>query len=229
MNKTANPSMKVHAVSGFKRVIIGSLGWCVRKWMNTLDFGDLSAIDRVVNESPSGMIFLLWHNRLFPLFGALLRVGIADRKFYGLVSASRDGGQLSHFMESIGVKPVRGSSSRRGGVAARELVRVLGEGNHVGITVDGPRGPCYEAQTGASLLVELTGVPVILLGAECESCKALRSWDRFIIPMPFSRVNIKMDHLALDPRETGKEQRKVIQNLIQKKLSALVGDVHLES
>ncbi|NDV61349.1 lysophospholipid acyltransferase family protein [Puniceicoccales bacterium CK1056] len=226
MSETANSSPKIHSVSGLQRVLLAAFAWCLRKWMKTLEFEDLVSLNRVVNKAPTGTIFLLWHNRLFPLMSALVRVGVEGREFHGLVSASRDGGQLSYFMESIGVKPIRGSSSRRGAVAARELLKVLNKGHHIAITIDGPRGPCYEAQLGASLLVQLTGAPVVLLGAECESCRSLRSWDRFIIPRPFSRVKIKMDHLALDSRETGKEQRKVIQQLIQKQLSGLTSDLH---
>lgn len=226
MSETANASPQIRTVRGSQRLLLRAVGWLVGKWMRSLDVENLSVMNRLLNEAPSGTIFLLWHNRLFPLIAALVRVGVQGREFYGLVSASRDGGQLSFFLESIGLKPVRGSSSRRGAVAARELLKVLGHGNHVAITVDGPRGPCYEPQMGASLLVQVTGAPVVLLGAECESCISLWSWDRFIVPMPFSRVKIRMDHLPPNSRESGKEQRKVIQQLIKKKLSGLTSDLH---
>ena len=100
------------------------------------------------------------------------------------------------------------------------------QGNAVAITVDGPRGPCYEAQQGAALLMQQTGVPAYLIGVECESCWELSSWDRFIIPKPFSRVKIKMDRLAPVPSDDGKEGRKTIQELIQERLDRLTEDVH---
>jgi lysophospholipid acyltransferase (LPLAT)-like uncharacterized protein len=198
-------------------------------WMNSLEFANLETVSSHFRTATSGTIILFWHNRLFPMIGALNRSGSHGRKVYGLVSASRDGGQLSFFMESLGISVVRGSSSRRGAVAARELVKALKAGQHVAITVDGPRGPCYTAQEGAAFLVQLTGAPVVLFGAEFESCHELGSWDRFVLPKPFSRVNIKTDHLTLDSRQSGKGQREVIQDLIQQKLSDLTGDYHREA
>lgn len=229
MNESSNALARIHSVTGLQKLFLDAVGWCLRKWMGTLSFNGLPQMYRAVNEAPSGTIFLLWHNRLFLLIAALLRVGVEGRDFHGLVSASRDGGQLSHFMNNLGLKPIRGSSSRRGAVAARELLKVLRKGHHAAITVDGPRGPRYVSQSGASLLIEMTGAPVVLIGAECESCRWLKSWDQFIIPFPFSRVKIKMDHLSLDFHESEKVQRKMIQQNIQNKLSGITSDLHQDA
>lgn len=229
MSKSANSSRKIHAVGGLQGTLLSGLGSGIRIWMETLHYKNLAPLSRYLNKTTSGTVLLLWHNRLFPLIGALNQLGPFDRKLYGLVSASRDGGQLSHFMERLGVRPVRGSSSRRGAESARELVKVLKAGHNVAITVDGPRGPCYAAQEGAAFLVHLTGAPVLLIGAECESCHEVDSWDRFIIPTPFSRVTLKVDHFKLDSLAGAKRRREGIQELIQKKLSGLTGDVHRQA
>ena len=76
------------------------------------------------------------------------------------------------------------------------------------------------------MLMQVTGVPAYLIGAECESCWQLPSWDRFIIPRPYSRVHIKMDRFAPVDSRAGKEERKAIQLEIQERLRQLTADVH---
>lgn len=228
MSETANPQTKIHMVSGMERTVYNGLGTLLQQWQASLNYDSLEGLREIIRAKDGGMLILLWHNRLFPAIGAFKQARVPGRRVYALVSASRDGARISHFLETQGIRTVRGSSSRRGAVAARELLRILARGDHVAITVDGPRGPCYQAQPGASLLCQLTGAPVAYLGLECEAARELKSWDRFLIPEPFSRVKIKLDRSAAFPPERGKEQRKAIQEVIQFKLSNLTGDRHRE-
>jgi hypothetical protein len=229
MTGTANPSVEIHEVGGFKRSALSLLGYSVRRWQRTLRYEGVEDLARAIHAPGSGSIFLLWHNRLFSTIGAIQQVDMGGRRLVALVSASRDGAQLSHFLEAVGIQTVRGSSSRRGAVAARELLKLLNAGDHIAITVDGPRGPCYQAQAGAALLVQMTGAPICCLGAESESCLELKSWDRFIVPRPFSRVKIKLDRFHAPRREKGREHREAIQALIQEKLTSLTRDSHREA
>ena len=226
MKNEVNPAAKVHYVSGIKRFSLALLGRFVRLWQATLRYEVPPGLEGMFNNDPDGSLLLLWHNRLFAGTGVLRKINMRGHKLHGLVSASKDGAQLSYFIRGLGVEPVRGSSSRRGATAAKELLRALKGGNPVAITVDGPRGPCYEAQQGAALLLQQTGVPVNFIGAECDSCWELKSWDRFIIPKPFSKVTIKMDRFALSSPQGGKEERKAIQGIIQERLMALTDDQH---
>lgn len=226
MSETANPSATVHELKGSKSFLIGLLGRLVRWWQGTLQYDMEAHLSHVFQDHPGGFLILLWHNRLFAGIGCLRNTDIKGHKMHALVSASRDGAQLSQFLLAQDIHPIRGSSSRRGSTAARELVRTLHQGNAVAITVDGPRGPCYEAQQGASLLMQTTGVPAFLVGVECESCWELPSWDRFIVPRPFSRVKIKVDRFAPADPQGGKEERKAIQRMIQERLGALTVDSH---
>jgi len=227
MSETANPSGQIHTVSGIHRLALTVASKVVRRWQDTLQYRyeyDFPVEDDLTEK---GSILLLWHNRLFPGIGAVRQSFLADRPLHGLVSASRDGAQLTHFLEAQGIHPIRGSSSRRGAKAARELLKVLSAGGTVAVTVDGPRGPCYEAQPGASLLMQ-TGAPVYFVGIECESCRTLDSWDRFIIPAPFSRVNITLNRYVHPNLAGGKLARKAVQDLIQDKLRGLTHDIHRE-
>lgn len=229
MSDTANLPVRIHEVSGSQRRLIGSLGRFVKTWQKTLDYPNLESLPAFVHSGKKGAILLLWHNRIFPVLGAFKQIPERDFVIHALVSASRDGARLSHFLEAQGLRTVRGSSSRRAATATRELLRILNGGEHVAITVDGPRGPCYRAQAGAALLVQATGAPVYFLGAECESCRELDSWDRFLIPAPWSRVRLTMDKLTLPTVLGGREQRREIQARIQAKLAGITLDLHRQA
>jgi lysophospholipid acyltransferase (LPLAT)-like uncharacterized protein len=110
---------------------------------------------------------------------------------YGLVSASKDGAWLAAFYRMIGLLPVRGSSSNFGREAARTLIEKMREGNDIGITPDGPRGPMYVVEPGVVVVTRRLGAPMVLLGIEFTRAWRLKSWDRLYIPWPFSRINLR--------------------------------------
>ena len=93
---------------------------------------------------------------------------------------------------------MRGSSSRLGREAATALVEVLRSGDDVGITPDGPRGPCYEVKPGAIIVTRRTRAPMLLVGGEFSSAWRLGSWDRFYVPVPFSRVRMRCELITVE-------------------------------
>jgi lysophospholipid acyltransferase (LPLAT)-like uncharacterized protein len=134
-------------------------------------------------------IYCMWHNRLALALTAYYRFAKPITPARGLavmVSASRDGTLLAAVLERFGVVPVRGSSSRRGEQALLELVGWAERGYDLGITPDGPRGPRYEIQDGVLWLAQLTGLPIFPCSYDVRWHIRVKSWDRFIIPLPFS-------------------------------------------
>lgn len=131
----------------------------------------------------------LWHNRLL-IFPLVLRRFLGNRGGAALISASRDGDLLSDAIRRFDYDVVRGSSSKLGATALLQLSEVLGAGRDVVITPDGPRGPAYEIGPGIIFLAQKTGVRVLPMNMEYSSCWRVKSWDRFIIPRPFSRVRV---------------------------------------
>ena len=111
-------------------------------------------------------VFCIWHNGLalsMKIYFSFVRPQKSAQRLAGLVSASKDGALLAAIFERFGVQPVRGSSSRRGAQALRELTTWADRGYDLAITPDGPRGPRYVVQEGAIVLAQLTGrelVPV---------------------------------------------------------------------
>lgn len=192
---------------GKERMLLWVLAWIVRIWQSSLQWR-LGPEDRArLALLAEGGVLVLWHNRLFPGTGILAQLGEAYRgRFCGLVSASRDGGRLAYLMERLAIQPIRGSSSRRGRAAMVELMRAIAAGKIACITVDGPRGPCYSVQAGAAYLAVKTTRPVLLVNFEVEGYWRLRSWDRFIVPHPFSTVWVRT---ALLEMEAGAEHEKI--------------------
>jgi lysophospholipid acyltransferase (LPLAT)-like uncharacterized protein len=140
-------------------------------------------------------VFVLWHNRLF-LAAELARRFRNGKPIYALVSASSDGAWLTALFSTLGVRVVRGSSSRLGREAAADLLEALRAGHDVGITPDGPRGPCYVMKAGALIVARRARIRVVLAGFDFESSWRLSSWDGFHIPKPFSLVNMRFVEAA---------------------------------
>jgi hypothetical protein len=133
----------------------------------------------------------VWHNRIFVLPLCFEWFCRRSRRLNILTSASRDGALLSHLVARFGMESVRGSSSRKSVIALRNLQKKLEEGSDVAITPDGPRGPVYEISPGLVYLAAKSGIPVMTIQVDYERYWELRSWDKFRIPKPFSRVRIE--------------------------------------
>jgi len=155
---------------------------------------------RAMMGSDQPIVFVLWHNRLF-MVGEMTRRFRGSHRVYALISASRDGAWLSAFFTACGLGAVRGSTSRFGREAAKALVEVLRSGQDVGITPDGPRGPAYELKPGALVVARRARSAVLLLGLDYEHSWRLPSWDGFHVPMPFSRMRLRVVSFKVDPRE----------------------------
>jgi lysophospholipid acyltransferase (LPLAT)-like uncharacterized protein len=170
----------------------------VRLWGMTLRFEMTPADVRNVSKDDVPVAFVLWHNRLF-ITTEVHRRFRSHRPLYALISASKDGAFLTAFFEMVsGMKAVRGSSSNFGREAASALVEVQRAGHDIGITPDGPRGPCYEMKAGAIIIPRRSGAPVLLLGGEFEESWRMNSWDRFYLPKPFSRVRVHCELIEND-------------------------------
>ena len=152
-----------HRQSLLKRFFLSPLGIIYRIWTCSIRLRYADERDRIKIENYSKpVVFILWHNRLFigPEWHLRFR---KKRHCYGLISGSRDGSWLEAFYSWARIRAVRGSRNRRGTQAIRDLVKVVREGNDVGITPDGSRGPRYQAKSGALALAKITKNPVLLL------------------------------------------------------------------
>ena len=176
---------------------------------------------------PVPVVFALWHNRLVLSAVAYRRFGKPSRpnpRLAAMVSASKDGGFLSAILECFRIQPVRGSTSRRGRQALLELTSWAESGYDLAITPDGPRGPRYVVQDGVTSLGQLTGLPILPFTYNLNWKIQLRSWDRFQIPLPFARCDMRLGPPIHVPREATDEQREALRRQLEQSLQNLSQD-----
>jgi lysophospholipid acyltransferase (LPLAT)-like uncharacterized protein len=141
-----------------------------------------------------------------------------------LVSASRDGGLLARVLELFGVTPVRGSSSRRGAQALREMVAWGERGHDLAITPDGPRGPRYVVQEGVISTARLTGLPIVPVCYRLKWKICMKSWDGFQFPLPFTRCEVITGPALRVPREATDAEREALRQQLETGLRAITHD-----
>lgn len=128
-------------------------------------------------------IYAAWHEQLLPL--AFLH---AHQGMVALVSQHRDGEILTRFLATLGYETARGSSTRGGEGAVRELVAAGRTGRSLAFTPDGPRGPARHCKPGAVRVAAATGLAIVPTAAAARPCRRLNSWDRFVVPLPGARI-----------------------------------------
>ncbi|WP_263359412.1 lysophospholipid acyltransferase family protein [Acidicapsa ligni] len=135
--------------------------------------------------TPRGEIYCFWHQCVLPC-------AFYFRSTHAtiLISQSFDGELITRTLELFGFRAVRGSSSRGGREGLLGLRRVLDSGTPAIFTADGPRGPIYKSKLGPIKLAQLTGVPIGAFHLEPKHTWRLGSWDRFLVPMPFTRIAV---------------------------------------
>lgn len=190
----------VHDISGWRRVLLWPAATLLRLWGMSLRFEISPEELRDITKSDVPLALVIWHNRLF-LAPEIFRRYRGRRPLVALISASGDGAWLTAFFSLIGMRAARGSSSRLGREAATACVHALTSGCDIGVTPDGPRGPCYGVKPGVVIVARRSQSPLLLLGGEFFSAIQLRSWDRFRIPAPFSRVRMRCELITPDQLE----------------------------
>ncbi|MFW6039952.1 MAG: lysophospholipid acyltransferase family protein [Gemmatimonadota bacterium] len=131
-------------------------------------------------------IHALWHSELLPLMMCYAPAGMAT-----MISHHADGEIAAGVVRALGSRVVRGSSSSGGGAALAEMVRLGREGWPLAITPDGPRGPARRCKPGVVRLAAESGLPIVPVAACPESGWRLKSWDRFIVPRPFTSIDVE--------------------------------------
>lgn len=209
-----NSSPLVNEVTGWRWLLIWLLAALLRIWCRTLRF-EVSAADRErLTKSDVPVAVVLWHNRLF-LSPEFFRRYRNQRRVYGLVSASKDGAWLAALYRLVGIVPVRGSSSSFGREAGRTLIEVMRQGHDIGITPDGPRGPLYHVEPGVLVVTRRLEAPMVLIGAEFTRAWQLGSWDRFYVPVPFSRVIVRGTVLPAKTPEGSRPDAEAVRAALQ--------------
>ena len=183
-----------------------AIAWLVARYVRLVHATsrwDYEGLEHLATLRDAGrpLIACFWHQRIL-MMRFLWR---EPAQFSVLVSPHRDGRQLARIMQRLDVRILLGSSHREGAAGLRAVIRTLKAGDCVGITPDGPRGPRRRAQPGMIGVARLSGRPLVAIGIAVERAWRLRSWDRFAIPKPFSRVRYAYSEPIWVPREGGSD------------------------
>jgi lysophospholipid acyltransferase (LPLAT)-like uncharacterized protein len=200
------------------------IAWFLRLWHATL---------RTRTEDPHGvvrrraggegpLVIVVWHNRM--LFFALAVARRERLRSSAVISPSRDGQYLADLLRCFGVGAIRGSSRKEGLGALLDAVAAIGAGRTVVFTPDGPRGPRYRMSNGPIALAMKTGRPIVPVAINASSCWQLRSWDRFQIPKPFSKLTLVVGEPLQVPPDLPKEQVEAWRARVEAAVNALVVD-----
>lgn len=161
------------------------LSWIFRVLMATCRFQDhdVHHLESIVASGKAG-IAAFWHYSLI-----MVVYRLRGYSAMAMVSSSRDGEYIARLLHRLGLKSARGSRNRKRVQALKELIKAAGQGTHCAIVADGSQGPALVAQPGAILLSAKTGSAILPMVCTASSYWTIRSWDRTIIPKPFSRIN----------------------------------------
>ena len=168
------------AVNVFGRLLLPLL---VRTWRRRIEIADDLLLKA---RQPEKVVLAFWHNRQI---GALAMAGMLEPAKV-LVSRHGDGEMIARIVSRFGIGSVRGSSTRGGPGALRQLVTQT-HSSHILITPDGPVGPRYRVKNGVIAVAALTGRPIYWLCFGVDRAWVFKSWDRFILPKPFARLRFR--------------------------------------
>jgi lysophospholipid acyltransferase (LPLAT)-like uncharacterized protein len=172
-----------------------------------IEHANREAVDRLWQKGEN-IIACFWHGRLLAMPFAY-----KGNKGKVLISRHRDGEFIARVISYFGVGTVRGSYRKEGSVSSvREMLSEIGQGTDLGITPDGPKGPRYQVKQGIIELARLTGRPIVPVTYSASKKKVFSSWDRFVLPYPFSKILFVWGDplfVARDARGASLEQRRL--------------------
>lgn len=175
--------------------------------------GEEKAAD-IIRKTGGGAVYATWHQRMsyhFHYFGS--------RRVTIMISQSRDGEYAATIAKWVGFKNVRGSSTRGGSQALKEMINRVRNGAIGGMLADGPQGPPRVAKTGSVVLARDASVPLIPVVWGADRCWTFNSWDRYIVPKPLSRVVIFYAEPLIIPLDTKDKDLKEFRRIFESRLN----------
>ncbi|NPA25331.1 MAG: lysophospholipid acyltransferase family protein [Deltaproteobacteria bacterium] len=175
--------------------------------------------ERLRAAAGQGCVYVTWHQRLFNIYFLHHR-----RPITIMISRSRDGDLAARVAELLGFGTVRGSSSRGGPAAMLELIEEMKKkpGTCAGMLGDGPRGPARKLKMGTIRIAQATGVPIVPVAYGAKRRKLFSSWDRFLLPLPFSPLVAAFGEPVLVPENAPAEELEVYRKRVEESLNRLV-------
>ncbi len=181
--------------------IVWALLWIVGLTWRFEVIAEDGVIPVVFGEKPGPEIYCFWHQCVLPCTMYFRR-----SRAVILISRSFDGELITRILQMFGFGAVRGSSSRGAREGLLGLKQIIETGRTAIFTADGPRGPIYETKMGPIKLAQMTGAPIGAFHLQPEQAWTMKSWDRFLIPKPFTRIIVSWAQWTHVPADTPPEQ-----------------------
>lgn len=167
-----------------------------------------------VRREKKSVIYAFWHGRML-----ILTYSHRNRKIHVLISQHRDGEYIARIIHRLGFISVRGSTTRGGSRALFEMCEKTTAGFDVAVTPDGPKGPGFKVHPGAIYIAQRSGMPIVPVTNSAENRWNLSSWDRFLIPKPFSKTVIMLGQpIYVEPESTPEQMEQKRRELEQRLL-----------
>ena len=203
----------------FKIALASMLGWLLIHGLGKLvrirEIGKSNYLE--LEEKGENYIFCLWHGRmLMPIFVQ------RGRGIVAMVSQNVDGEIIARTVEMFGYRTVRGSSSKGGGEAFREMVAALKKGTPGAMMPDGPKGPRRDFKTGTMTMAQISGAYIVPMTHAADKAWINNSWDRFTIAKPFSKVVIAYGEPVKIPRRLDSEGTERMKSELEVRMNRLV-------
>ena len=210
--------------SWLDRILFAVGPWLIRAhaWSLRLRPERFGVLDDLIARGRR-VVLVGWHQRLY--------MGVGPFRRYRpvvMISQSRDGERIARVAERLGWRTVRGSSSRGGAEALQEIIEALSSGGVAGHVVDGPRGPARRVKRGCVRLAASTGAAIIPVFLAARWRWEAHSWDRFHVPLPFSRLNVRVGDPIEVPPELSPGAEEEIRQQVEKALERGQAELDLE-
>jgi lysophospholipid acyltransferase (LPLAT)-like uncharacterized protein len=154
-----------------------------------------------IRQRNGKVLWALWHGRML-----ILVYTHRGQKNQVLTSQHRDGEIIARIIKRLGFGTVRGSTTHGGFEAILQMANKVKEGYNLAITPDGPKGPAFQVQPGTVVIAQKGGIPIIPITDSAQRRWTLKSWDKFIIPKPFSKAVVIIGKPIYVPAEFSPEE-----------------------
>lgn len=155
-------------------------------------------------------IFLFWHGKLALMPFMFKKIRLGNKKVFVMISEHKDGEIIAKNIELFGIDSVRGSTYKNATGVLRSSFKILDSGNCIAITPDGPRGPYHSISDGCINISQKKDVDIVVLNYEANRFWQFKSWDKMILPKPFSRLRYRISQAFSIKNLSKNEAKKII-------------------
>ncbi|RJR53875.1 MAG: DUF374 domain-containing protein [Desulfobacteraceae bacterium] len=200
------------------KVLVAPLAYLVlRLYLSTVRVTPLRE-DILIQFLQSGgkAVGAIWHQRFLGVLSYVTKFRYLSLSI--MISKSRDGDWIAPVVKFLGLRPVRGSSSRGGKEALAVMVNDLASNQAALHVVDGPQGPKGVVKAGLIRLAQLAHAAIIPIYITVDRAWITHSWDRFLIPKPFSRVQVRFGDPIDVPEQLDQEAFEALRSIVEEKM-----------